>query len=89
VDLIVDVPTRVAYYAPNKLLRDQDFREASEEGAPLCRWIVEEVRVDVMPVEELIAGNEAQGIDEHQAREMVDRRSFSSSDDDLLLEPFG
>src|SRR5580700_2506454 len=51
VDLIVDVPTQLAYYALNKTLRDQDFREAHEEGAPLCRWIVDGVRVDVMPVD--------------------------------------
>jgi hypothetical protein len=56
VDLIVDVPTDVAYYALNKTLRDQDFREANEEGAPLCRWIVEGVRVDIMPVDPAILG---------------------------------
>jgi hypothetical protein len=56
VDLIVDVPTQLAYYALNKTLRDQDFREAHEEGAPLCRWIVDGVRVDVMPVDPAILG---------------------------------
>jgi hypothetical protein len=52
-------------------------------------FVAELERLANLPLEELIAENEAQGIDENQAREMVDRRSFSSSDDDLLLEPFG
>ena len=56
VDLIVDVPTKVAYYALGKTLRDQQFREATEEGAPLCRWIVEGIPVDVMPVDPAILG---------------------------------
>jgi hypothetical protein len=56
VDLIVEVPTTVAYYALNQTLRDQNFREANEAGAPLCRWIVEGVRVDVMPVDPAILG---------------------------------
>jgi KTSC domain len=56
VDLIVDVPSGVEFYALNKTLRDQDFHEANEEGAPICRWIVEGVRVDIMPVDPAILG---------------------------------
>jgi hypothetical protein len=56
VDLIVEVPNTAAYYALSQTLRNQDFREANEERAPLCRWIVEGVRVDVMPVDPAIFG---------------------------------
>ena len=56
VDLIVDVPSTPAYYEFQRSLRDQRFREAYEEGAPLCRMIVNHVRVDVMPVDPAILG---------------------------------
>jgi hypothetical protein len=56
VDLIIEAPTRAAYYALNESLRKLDFREANEEGAPLCRWTVEGIRVDVMPIDPAILG---------------------------------
>jgi hypothetical protein len=56
VDLIVDVPSRVAYFNLEAMLRSRGFREAVEEGAPICRWIVDGIRTDVMPVDPAILG---------------------------------
>jgi predicted nucleotidyltransferase len=49
VDGIVSISSRVEYYALAKELRALGFREDSSEGAPMCRWLVAGVVVDVMP----------------------------------------
>jgi hypothetical protein len=56
VDLIVELPDRVAHVKLGAELRARGFSEANEEGAPICRWKVEGVRVDVMPVDPEILG---------------------------------
>jgi predicted nucleotidyltransferase len=56
VDLIVNTADLADYYALNDKLRANGFRESSEEGAPICRWIVGGVPVDVMPVDPAILG---------------------------------
>lgn len=54
VDVIVEIVSRRDYYAFASRLRARGFAEDSSEGAPICRWVVEDVRVDVMPTEEEI-----------------------------------
>ncbi|MDD5307038.1 MAG: hypothetical protein PHU25_06925 [Deltaproteobacteria bacterium] len=49
VDVIVDVGSKVAYDRLARKLRDRGFREDMSEGAPICRWIAADVKVDVMP----------------------------------------
>jgi hypothetical protein len=56
VDLIVDVGSRVAYYNLSARLRALGFREDHSDGAPICRWLVENIKVDVMPIESSILG---------------------------------
>ena len=56
VDLIVDVGSRVELYALEARLRSLGFSQLQEEGAPICRWLVAGVRVDVMPVDPTILG---------------------------------
>lgn len=56
VDIVVDVPSLVAHIAFSDELRRRGFREANEEGAPICRWIIDDVRVDVMPVDPALLG---------------------------------
>ena len=47
VDLIVDVPSYLAFTHLNEELRGLGFRESMEEGAPICRWVVAGVRTDI------------------------------------------
>lgn len=54
VDAIVEVASRGAYYAFAQRLRERGFVEDASEGAPICRWVVDGVRVDLMPTEEEI-----------------------------------
>jgi predicted nucleotidyltransferase len=56
VDLIVGVASRVAYIELSKELRALGFREDTELGAPLCRWTVGGIKVDVMPDDGSILG---------------------------------
>lgn len=51
VDLIVDVRSRVGLYALEERLRTLGFSQVHKARAPICRWQVSGVRVDVMPVE--------------------------------------
>ena len=51
VDAIVKVVTRIQYTNLEAKLRDEaKFSHDTSEGAPLCRWIVGGVKVDIMPM---------------------------------------
>ena len=49
VDGIVSISSRGEYYRFADELRGLGFHEDTSEGAPMCRWLVAGVRVDVMP----------------------------------------
>jgi len=49
VDCIVNVATTVEYYAFFHALRTRGFTECTDEGAPICRLLHDDLRVDVMP----------------------------------------
>ena len=54
VDLILDAD-RVGYYAFGKKLRARGFREVTDQGV-LCRWRVDGLTVDVMPIDPAVLG---------------------------------
>jgi predicted nucleotidyltransferase len=56
VDLIVDIGTRAEYTVLRKTLITKGFTEDTREGAPLCRWTVAGVTVDVMPISAAVLG---------------------------------
>jgi hypothetical protein len=56
VDCVVNLPTRAAYVDFFSRLRSRGFAECMDEGAPICRWVVDGVRVDVMPIDPAIFG---------------------------------
>ena len=56
VDVIVEVASRVQYYNLEEELRARGFKQDMSEGAPLCRWLVDGIKVDVMPTQEDILG---------------------------------
>jgi len=49
VDVIIEAATVTAEIALRERLRGLGFREDTSEGAPVCRWIVDSIRVDIMP----------------------------------------
>ena len=56
VDLIVDVLTRVDYYKLSEHLRTLGFQEKAGEGHPICRWTIDSILVDIMPINPDILG---------------------------------
>jgi hypothetical protein len=51
VDVIVEVVTLAEFYDLEKRLRAAHFKNDTSEGAPICRWIVADCRVDIMPID--------------------------------------
>lgn len=56
VDVIVEIATTAEYHRLAEQLRGRGFSEDTSEGAPLCRWLVDGIIVDVMPTEEATLG---------------------------------
>ncbi len=56
VDVIAEITTYPGYAAFSERLRALGFREDSSKGAPLCRWLIDPIKLDVMPLEEKILG---------------------------------
>lgn len=60
VDLTVKVMTLGELYQLEEKLRAAGFRNDTREGAPICRWVVSGVTVDVMPTEGSVLGMSAE-----------------------------
>ncbi len=56
VDVIVEVASRMDYYRLEEELRIRGFKQDMSENAPVCRWLVDRIKVDVMPTQEEILG---------------------------------
>jgi hypothetical protein len=56
VDLIVEVLARNDYYHIEKKLLARGFAPDQSANAPICRWRIESIAVDVMPTDEEILG---------------------------------
>jgi hypothetical protein len=56
VDVIAEITTYTGYAAFSERLRALGFREDSGKGAPLCCWLIDAIKLDVMALEEEILG---------------------------------
>jgi len=56
VDVIVEVTSRMEYYRLEEELRSRGFKQDLSENAPICRWLVDVIKVDIMPTQEEILG---------------------------------
>ena len=56
VDVIAEVAALSGYYALEKRFAERGFARDMSEGAPICRWRVQDVEVDLMPTDERILG---------------------------------
>ena len=56
VDVIAKITSYADYAAFADRLRALGFKEDTSDGAPLCRWLIDEMKVDVMPIEGKILG---------------------------------
>jgi hypothetical protein len=56
VDLVAYVVARLEYYELEEALRARGFTQDMRPGAPICRWTIGRVTVDVMPTLEEVLG---------------------------------
>lgn len=56
VDVIVEVATRLAYHRIETALVERGFRHDMTEGAPTCRWRLDDLILDAMPTSSEILG---------------------------------
>lgn len=64
IDLSVEIATLGDHYALEERLRKRGFLNDIREGAPICRWIVDDVTVDVMPTDARVLGKTSEWFDE-------------------------
>ncbi len=50
VDVIVEIVTLTELYKLEERLRSIGFQHDTSEGAPICRWMIDECKVDLMPI---------------------------------------
>ena len=51
VDVIAEITSYADYATFSERLRALSFQEDTSKGAPLCRWLIDEMRLDVMPID--------------------------------------
>jgi hypothetical protein len=56
VDVIVEIASYAEYSIFAERLRTLGFTEDASENAPLCRWQIQEMKLDVMPLDEKLLG---------------------------------
>ena len=56
VDVLMDIRTRREYHRLDRMLEQIGFKHDLREDAPICRWIYEDVTVDVLPIREDVLG---------------------------------
>jgi len=49
VDVVIEVGTRTGYWKLEKEMRALGFRPDRREGAPICRWVIHGMALDLMP----------------------------------------
>ena len=64
IDVIVDVKTRKAFHDEERTLEQLGFKHDTSEDAPVCRWVIDGVKVDVLPVREEVLGWESKWFEE-------------------------
>jgi hypothetical protein len=56
VDVIFEATSRADYHALEAKLRKKGFINDMSEDAPICRWLVQGIKVDIMPIDKNILG---------------------------------
>ena len=56
VDVMMNIRTRSEYHRADRLLESLGFKHDTREDAPICRWVYEDVTVDVLPIREEVLG---------------------------------
>lgn len=83
VDCVVELASRMKYYALEEELRGLGFQHPMVERAPICRWVYAGIPVDVMPTEGDVLGFKnrwyADGVVNARTAKLPDGRRCRSS----------
>ena len=67
IDIVMNIRTRKEYHMADSELERRGFRHDTREGAPICRWIIDDVTVDVLPIREDVLGWKSRWFEESLA----------------------
>jgi len=56
VDCVIEIGSRLQFTQLEENLRARGFKNDTSEGAPICRWIFNDIKVDVMPTDSNVLG---------------------------------
>lgn len=56
VDCVVGISSRLVFARLEENLRTKGFKNDISEGAPICRWIYNHIKVDIMPSDSSVLG---------------------------------
>lgn len=56
VDCVIEISSRPQFAKMEENLRAKGFKNDTSEGAPICRWIYKDIKVDVMPTDSDVLG---------------------------------
>lgn len=56
VDCVIEISSRLQFERMEENLRARGFTNDTSEGAPICRWIYKDIKVDVMPTDSSVLG---------------------------------
>jgi hypothetical protein len=56
VDCVIEISSRLQFARMEENLRARGFKNDTSKGAPICRWIYKDIKVDVMPTDSSILG---------------------------------
>lgn len=56
VDCVIEIRSRLQFAKMEENLRAKGFKNDSSKGAPICRWIYNDIKVDVMPTDSDVLG---------------------------------
>lgn len=56
VDCVIEIRSRLQFAQMEENLRAKGFTNDTSEGAPICRWIYKDIKVDVMPTDSSVLG---------------------------------
>lgn len=59
VDILANASTRIAYTKLDRPLQDRGFRHDMSEGTPVCRWTLDGIKVDILPLHRDVLGWES------------------------------
>lgn len=56
VDCVIEISSRLQFARLEENLRARGFKNDTSEGAPICRWIYKDIKVDIMPTDSNVLG---------------------------------